>query len=72
MSRPDAIAEALREVAGELDDQRVLLVEILKECRKMSDNLGAHEHKTLDGIDRLGTRTLRLETRVAAIEKVVR
>lgn len=70
------IAEALRELAAGQDEQTELLHQVLegqKQIRQaivtLADGLAQHQHATRDAVDRLGTRVLSAEHRLAALEK---
>lgn len=70
MSTNRAIAEALSELATEQDDQHKLLMEIKGLLLKVLDEHNVQVDHTRDGFDRIGTRMLRVENRVGALELV--
>lgn len=70
MSKNAATREALKELAAEADEQHKLLKEIKGMLMKVLDNHNEEKAKTMDAFDRLGTRVLRTENRVGALELV--
>jgi hypothetical protein len=71
-SRRDDTAEALREVAAELDEQRQLLEDIKGILVTTVDGHNEHRAHVRDSLDRVGGRVLNVERRVEALEKVAR
>lgn len=84
-SRNEAIAEAIRELADDQDELRLMMKEALRmlvEVRdvvvELSQAQAEHRDAVRDGVDRLGTRVFAVEKRVEshasrliAIEKVL-
>jgi hypothetical protein len=75
MSRNAIIAEAIRELAEgqeeaneKLSRQNELLEDIKRILAHTVDGHNEHRAHVRDGMDRLGTRLLRTENRVAALE----
>jgi len=65
MTKNEAIAEALIELADEADSHRALLHEIKRLLIDQGASLSTLRTDTLDQVDRLGTRVLKLEREAA-------
>jgi hypothetical protein len=70
MNQNEAVAEALMEMAAEADEQHKLLKEIKGLLLKVLDEHNVQTDHTRDGFDRIGTRMLRAENRIGALELV--
>jgi len=70
MSRNEAIAEALSEVAAELDEQRRLLNQILQVCRDTADGLNEHRSHTLGQVDDMGKKQRDQDRRLRRLEEL--
>lgn len=70
MSKSEAVAEALTELAAEADSQHQLLHEIKGLLLRVLDDHNEQRAKVMDEFDRLGTRMLRTENRIGALELV--
>ena len=69
MSRNEAIAEALSEVAAELEEQRRLLEQILQVCVTTADGLSDHRAHTIQQVDDMGKEQRDHERRLRRLEE---
>jgi hypothetical protein len=70
MSRNEAIAEALTEVAAELDEHRTLLQDIRRILVDLADGHTELRARVIEDSSRQGERVMRIELRTAALERV--
>ena len=59
------VAEAIRELSHELDEQRQLLTDIKGILVHLSDGLSEHRQHTMQAVNELGKRVLQLEARTS-------
>jgi hypothetical protein len=71
MTKNAIIAEALREIAEEQDEHHTLLMDIKRIVQTLADEQSEQRVHVQDGVSRLGTRVLKTEQRVSALELVV-
>lgn len=60
----EVVAEAIREIAAEQDENRALLLEIKGLLVTLSDDLSSHRQHTINAVDDLGRRVRQVEARL--------